>query len=97
MPSPRLIKTHLPYKILPKKVFEVNPKVIYVARNPKDLAVSYYHFTKYNLGMPDFDTFGGFLEEFQAARCKKRDVINCLCMLCVCLHVGVLQMSVCLL
>ncbi|XP_072033315.1 sulfotransferase 1 family member D1-like [Amphiura filiformis] len=68
LPSPRLIKTHLPYQVLPKQTWDIKPKVIYVARNPKDLAVSYYHFTEYNLGMPNFATFGDFLDEFCAAR-----------------------------
>ncbi|XP_066905451.1 luciferin sulfotransferase [Halyomorpha halys] len=40
--SPRHIKTHLPFSLLPPDLCEKS-KVIYVARNPKDVAVSYYH------------------------------------------------------
>ncbi len=42
MPRPRMIKTHLPLSILPDNLLETS-KVIYVARNIKDAAVSYYH------------------------------------------------------
>uniref|UniRef100_A0A146MEA5 Sulfotransferase family cytosolic 1B member 1 n=4 Tax=Lygus hesperus TaxID=30085 RepID=A0A146MEA5_LYGHE len=46
MPSPRMIKTHLPRTLLPRQLFTVKPKVIYVTRNPKDMCVSYYHYSK---------------------------------------------------
>ncbi|KAF6199914.1 hypothetical protein GE061_006212 [Apolygus lucorum] len=41
--SPRFIKTHLPVSLLPDQIWSVKPKIIYVTRNPKDVAVSYYH------------------------------------------------------
>ena len=44
-PSPRLIKSHLPYHVIPmSKEESKRSKYIYVARNPKDVAVSFYHF-----------------------------------------------------
>lgn len=45
MQSTRYIKTHLPHNLLPKQIqtCEKSPKVIYVARNPKDVCVSLYH------------------------------------------------------
>lgn len=43
MPRPRFIKSHLPLFLLPDKLWTVKPKIIYVARNPMDLSLSYYH------------------------------------------------------
>ena len=43
-PAPRVFKTHLPYDLVPKPRDEVTkPRYIYVMRNPKDTAVSFYH------------------------------------------------------
>ncbi|XP_071953788.1 sulfotransferase 1C4-like [Antedon mediterranea] len=53
LPSPRMIVTHLPFHLLPTQVFEKKAKVIYVARNPKDAAVSFYHFIQ-----PSMKAFG---------------------------------------
>ena len=42
LPSPRFIKSHLPFANLPSSLSETC-KVVYVARNPKDVAVSWYY------------------------------------------------------
>ena len=45
LPSPRLIKTHLSYEAIPKGANkDTICKYIYIARNPKDAAVSNYKF-----------------------------------------------------
>ncbi len=56
---PRVIKTHLPYHLIPH---HPQAKYIYVARNPFDCAVSFYHHTRgfikhYNFAEGTFDEF----------------------------------------
>ncbi|KAA0723912.1 Sulfotransferase family cytosolic 2B member 1 [Triplophysa tibetana] len=62
--GPRIITTHLPYHILAPALRDSKAKVIYVARNPKDVAVSYYHFHKMANFLPDPGTFSEFLSDF---------------------------------
>ena len=42
LPSPRFIKSHLPFPNLPPNLLD-ECKAVYVARNPKDVVISWYH------------------------------------------------------
>ncbi|XP_064087106.1 sulfotransferase 1A3-like [Macrobrachium nipponense] len=44
-PDPRTIKTHLPLSLMPPSLLDT-AKVVYVARNPKDVIVSYHHHSR---------------------------------------------------
>lgn len=66
MSRPRTIKTHLPVHLLPDDVWNVKPKIIYISRNSKDVAVSYYHFYKDFCHSPI--GFEGFMEAFMQDR-----------------------------
>ena len=63
--SPRIIKTHLPLELLPPKLLQTC-KVIYVARNPIDICVSYYNHMKTSSGVQRYD-YDGTFEDFSKA------------------------------
>lgn len=65
-PAPRLLKTHLPLALLPQTLLDQKVKMVYVARNAKDVAVSYYHFYRMAKVHPDPGTWEDFLEKFMA-------------------------------
>nr|XP_044990134.1 sulfotransferase 2A1-like [Jaculus jaculus] len=44
--GPHLMKSHLPFRLFPKSLFNSKAKVIYVIRNPRDVLVSGYFFWK---------------------------------------------------
>jgi hypothetical protein len=65
LPTPRLLKTHLP---LPMAPFSRAARYVYVARNPFDCAVSFYYHTQGFVQHYDFaeGTFDDFFECFIA-------------------------------
>ncbi len=63
LPSPRVIKTHLPLEMLPQKLLDTC-KVVFVGRNPKDCMVSYYHHTSMFSDYKFNGDFKGFADLF---------------------------------
>jgi len=64
MDPPRVIKTHLPFQLVPPGFWENKCKAIYVARNAKDNLVSYYHFDCMNLTQPEPGPWEGYIHKF---------------------------------
>jgi peroxiredoxin len=58
LPAPRVFKSHLSYRKIPKGPC----RYIYVARDGKDVAVSYYHFCRTHMGFQA--SFDEFFERF---------------------------------
>ncbi|TRY59428.1 hypothetical protein DNTS_001144 [Danionella cerebrum] len=66
MSSPRPIVSHMPYHLMPATLFKSKAKVIYITRNPKDVAVSFFYFYKMASFLDDPGTFGEFIDTFLA-------------------------------
>lgn len=64
MASPRIIDTHIGWDLVPESVKEKECKILYIIRNPKDIAVSYYHHHK-SLLCYDFEgTWSSYVDMF---------------------------------
>ncbi|XP_023375943.1 sulfotransferase family cytosolic 2B member 1 [Pteropus vampyrus] len=62
--SPRLMSSHLPIQLFTKAFFNSKAKVIYMGRNPRDVAVSLYHYSKIAGQLKDPGTPDQFLQNF---------------------------------
>ena len=75
MSQQRFIKTHLPFKILPPSVMKNRAKVVYVARHPRDVVVSYYHLNKLYRTQGYVNDFETFFEYFMKDLCELKCVL----------------------
>lgn len=61
----RFIKTHLPFSLMPPSIMNERAKIIYVARNPKDVVVSYYHLSRLYRTTGYVNDFSAFWDYFE--------------------------------
>ncbi|XP_028736611.1 bile salt sulfotransferase-like isoform X2 [Peromyscus leucopus] len=61
---PRLLTSHLHAKALAPALMKSKAKVVYMARNPKDALVSFYHFHRIAGFLPNPSSFEDFVDEF---------------------------------
>ncbi|ESO97592.1 hypothetical protein LOTGIDRAFT_152681 [Lottia gigantea] len=54
-PSPRLVNTHASYDLLPNDFWRYKNKIVYLRRNPKDVAVSFYNHIRNVKTVFDYD------------------------------------------
>uniref|UniRef100_A0A8B9PGE8 Sulfotransferase n=1 Tax=Apteryx owenii TaxID=8824 RepID=A0A8B9PGE8_APTOW len=60
----QILATHLNYDRLPKSIFENKAKILVLFRNPKDTAVSFFHFHKNAPSFPSYSSWDEFFSEF---------------------------------
>ncbi|XP_065257615.1 sulfotransferase 6B1-like [Emys orbicularis] len=64
LPFRRIITTNLPPQVLPKSIFKSKAKILLLVRNPKDTAVSYFHFHNNMPTLPSFGSWDAYFEAF---------------------------------
>ncbi|KAH8371464.1 hypothetical protein KR093_007559 [Drosophila rubida] len=74
LPSPRVIKSHLPLALLPAQLWQKKAKVIYVFRDPKDAWISgYYH--GLTVGLRHGTTMEQYMEELLEKETDKENPV----------------------
>lgn len=75
LPSPRIFKSHMPYRMALAGGPEQSPcKYIYIARNPKDVCVSYFHFESGKAWSGGYSgPWEHWLKQFMAGRVQRGD------------------------
>ncbi|XP_075718970.1 sulfotransferase 6B1 [Rhinoderma darwinii] len=67
-PSPRVLGTHMHYDDIPQSFFDKKVKMLVVFRNPKDTAVSLFHFYNNNPILPSYNSWDDFFPDFMAGK-----------------------------
>ncbi|KAG6932851.1 sulfotransferase 6B1-like [Chelydra serpentina] len=62
--SRRVFATHVFPPMLPTSIFKNNVKILVLIQNPKDTAVSYFHFSNSMPSLPSFKTWDEFFNAF---------------------------------
>nr|XP_056709000.1 sulfotransferase 6B1-like [Euleptes europaea] len=65
-PSPRVFATHLLYDDIPKSFIQKKTKILVIFRNPKDAAVSFFHFYNKNPLLPTIASWDEFFQMFMS-------------------------------
>ncbi|KAJ0066813.1 hypothetical protein NL108_002866, partial [Boleophthalmus pectinirostris] len=65
-PSPRLVGFHMNADNIPATFYQNKTKMLVIFRNPKDTAVSYYHFFNNNPVLPSVKSWDSFFERFMS-------------------------------
>ncbi|XP_073403256.1 sulfotransferase 2B1-like isoform X2 [Dendrobates tinctorius] len=64
MNSPRILTSHLPQHIFAKSFFESKAKIIYTIRNPRDIIVSHFYYSKIFKVCGALEDFEDFINDF---------------------------------
>ena len=70
MRSPRIIKSHFPEQHLPPDIWNKKAKIVYVARNPKDVAVSYFYWHNTVTSLKTYSSWETYFEDFMSGKRK---------------------------
>uniref|UniRef100_G3PB21 Sulfotransferase n=1 Tax=Gasterosteus aculeatus TaxID=69293 RepID=G3PB21_GASAC len=65
-PSPRLLGTHVHPDNMPASFRAKKTKILVIFRNPKDTAVSFYHFSNNNPVLPSGQSWDAFFSDFMS-------------------------------
>ncbi|NXN12387.1 ST6B1 Sulfotransferase, partial [Indicator maculatus] len=68
LPSRRIIMTHLPRHLLLPSILQSQAKILVLLRNPKDTAVSYYHFYNNMPVLPSFTSWDEYFPAFMSGK-----------------------------